>query len=247
MKTHCLEVSGKLALFTRPETKVERLSYDVITPSAARAIFDAILWKPAIRWQVSRIEVCEPIRWTSVRRNEVGAIATLGGIKQAMTTGTGQLGLYVEEERQQRASLMLRDVRYRLHARFERVDPSLHRPNFPHLAGADDTDEPQAAREPDTDAKYAAMFERRARKGQCFNQPYLGTRECSCAFRLVDPTADPFMAPVELRGERDLGWMLYDMDFGAPPYADPRPLFYRPTLRDGIITVPPRNSTEIRG
>lgn len=247
MKTHCLEVSGKLALFTRPETKVERLSYDVITPSAARAIFDAILWKPAIRWQVTRIEVCEPMRWTSVRRNEVGAIAMLGGIKQAMNTGTGQLGLYVEDERQQRASLMLRDVRYRLHARFERVDPSRHRPNFPRLAGTDGTGGPQAAREPDTDAKYAAMFERRARKGQCFNQPYLGTRECSCAFRLVDPSAEPFIAPSELQGERDLGWMLYDMDFGAPPHADPKPLFYRPTLRDGVIEVPPRNSTEVRG
>ncbi len=246
MKTHCLEVRGNHALFTRPEMKVERTSYDVITPSAARAIFDAILWKPAIHWQVTRIEVCEPIRWVSIRRNEVGAVASTGSIKQAMSAGNGRLGLYVEDERQQRASLMLQDVRYRLHARFERVDATVHRPNYPRLVGRWDDDAP-ASREPENDAKYAAMFERRARKGQCFNQPYLGTRECDCRFRLVDPAAEPFTPPDELRGEHDLGWMLYDMDFGEPPYDSPRPLFYRPLIRNGAIAVPSRDSEEVRG
>lgn len=245
MKTHCLEVRGDYALFTRPEMKAERTSYDVITPSAARAIFDAILWKPAIRWQVTRIEVCKPIQWVSIRRNEVGAVVPAGSVKQAMNAGSGRLGLYVEDERQQRAALMLRDVRYRLHARFERVDAARHRPNFPHLVGrdGDETADPQ---EPESDAKYAAMFERRARKGQCFNQPYLGTRECDCEFRLVDPAAEPFEPHKELLGEKDLGWMLYDMDFGAPSYDNPRPLFYRPIMHDGVIAVPPRGSKEVR-
>lgn len=244
----CLEVSGDYACFTRPEMKVERVSYDIITPSAARAIFEAILWKPAIRWQVTRIEVCSPIRWISVRRNEVGAVVPMGSVKVAMKAGSGDLGLHIEDARQQRAGLFLRDVRYRLHARFERVDANGHKPNYPHLVGSfgDDT-EREASRQPETDAKYAAMFERRARKGQCFNQPYLGTREFSCAFRLLDADHEQFVPPEGLRGERDLGWMLYDMDFGQPPYNDPKPLFFRATLRDGLLNVPDRDSEEVRG
>jgi CRISPR-associated protein Cas5d len=244
----CLEVSGDYACFTRPEMKVERVSYDVITPSAARAIFEAILWKPAIRWQVTRIEVCEPIRWISVRRNEVGAVVPMGNVKTAMRAGNGDLNLYVEDERQQRAGLFLRDVRYRLHARFERIDQKLHKPNYPHLV--DELDEPEEQAillQSESDAKYAAMFERRARKGQCFNQPYLGTREFACDFALIDPVEQPFVAPQELKGERDLGWMLYDMDFGAPPHADPKPLFFRAKLRDGVLEVPERDSKEVRG
>src|SRR5690606_25188323 len=99
----------------------------------------------------------------------------------------------------------------------------------------------------ESDAKYAAMFERRARKGQCFNQPFLGTREFACDFALINPTEQPFVAPQELKGERDLGWMLYDMDFGAPPHADPKPLFFRAKLRDGVLEVPERDSEEVRG
>lgn len=244
----CLEVGGDYACFTRPEMKVERVSYDVITPSAARAVFDAILWKPAIRWQVTRIEVCKPIRWMSVRRNEVGAVVPTGSVKTAMKTGASDLALYIEGARQQRAGLFLRDVRYRLHAHFERVDAGRHKPNFLHLVGKlDDEGERELLRQPESDAKYAAMFERRARKGQCFNQPYLGTREFSCDFRLVDPRAELFAPPEELRGERDLGWMLYDMDFGPAPHTDPKPLFFRARLHDGVIDVPARDSEEVRG
>ena len=108
MKGFCLEVSGPYACFTRPEMKVERVSYDVITPSAARAIFDAILWKPAIRWYVKKIEVLAPIRWISVRRNEVGKVAS-----------PRSSGIFIEVERQQRAGLFLRDVKYRLYAEFD--------------------------------------------------------------------------------------------------------------------------------
>jgi CRISPR-associated protein Cas5d len=243
----CLEVHGDHACFTRPEMKVERVSYDVITPSAARAIFDAILWKPAIRWQVTRIEVCHPIRWISVRRNEVGAVVSSRNVESAMRAGSGNLALYIEDDRQQRAGLFLRDVRYRLHARFERIETAARKSNYPHLVGQLDDSAEHAQAEPESDAKYAAMFERRARKGQCFNQPYLGTREFSCAFRLIDPDADPFVPPDELQGERDLGWMLYDMDFGPPPYGDPKPLFFRARLRDGAIDVPARESEEVRG
>jgi len=134
MKTYCLEVSGSFACFTRPEMKVERVSYDVITPSAARAVFEAILWKPAIRWQVSKIEVLNPIKWINLRRNEVGSVASTRNVETAMKSGAGQLGLYVEDERQQRAGLFLRDVKYRIHASFELRDPSFHKPNFPHLS-----------------------------------------------------------------------------------------------------------------
>ena len=92
MKTYCLEVGGDFACFTRPEMKVERVSYDVITPSAARAVFEAILWKPAIRWQVSRIEVLSPIKWINLRRNEVGSVASTRNVEGAMRSGTGRLG-----------------------------------------------------------------------------------------------------------------------------------------------------------
>lgn len=243
----CLEVSGDYACFTRPEMKVERVSYDVITPSAGRAIFEAILWKPAIRWQITRIEVCKSIRWISVRRNEVGAVVPMGSVRAAMSAGSGDLALHIEDVRQQRAGLFLRDVRYRLHARFERVDAGKHPSNYPHLVGKfDDTGERDAVRQPEGDAKYAAMFERRARKGQCFNQPYLGTREFACAFRLIDPQSEPFLPPHDLQGERDLGWMLYDLDFGPPPHDDPKPLFFRAQLNDGVLEVPARDSQEVR-
>ena len=134
MKTFCLEVTGDFACFTRPEMKVERVSYDVMTPSAARSVFESILWKPAIRWEVSSIEVLKPIKWISLRRNEVGAAVSSRNAQTAMNSGLGDLALYIEDERQQRAGLFLRDVAYRLHAGFEMCDPSRHKPNYPHLS-----------------------------------------------------------------------------------------------------------------
>src|SRR5437867_103010 len=161
MKDWCLEVWGNYACFTRPEMKVERVSYDVMTPSAARSIFEAILWKPAIRWHVTKVEVLNPIRWVSVRRNEVGAVASSRNLETAMRSGTGALGLCIEDERQQRSGLFLRDVAYRIHAYFE-ILPS--------------------AGENNTPGKFLEMFERRAEKGQCVNQPYLGCREFAADF-----------------------------------------------------------------
>lgn len=240
----CVEVKGDYACFTRPEMKVERVSYDVITPSAARAVFEAILWKPAIRWQVTKIEVLKPIRWASVRRNEVGAVISSDNVKTAMNRGEGNLGLYVEDERQQRASLVLRDVAYRLHAEFELLDPNRHTSRYPHLVGVlQNNDEREDMRGPETPMKYAAMFKRRAAKGQCFNQPYLGTREFSCAFRLVEnPAAETTAA---INETRDLGWMLYDLDYRNPE--SPTPLFYRAQLQNGVIAVPAIHSDEVRG
>lgn len=221
MKRYCLEVSGPFACFTRPEMKVERVSYDVITPSAARALFEAILWKPAIRWHVRKIEVLRPIRWINLRRNEVASVVSTRNVETAMKTSSGDLALYIEDDRQQRAGLFLRDVAYRIHAELEFL------------------------RERDPDAshvKYQEMFERRADKGQCVNQPYLGCREFAAAFRLVTaPGAEPTPIPES----RDLGYMLYDMDFTNP--ADPIPRFFRARLDNGVVSVPAWDSEEVRG
>ncbi len=225
-KEFCLEVWGPMACFTRPELKVERVSYDVITPSAARAIFEAIFWKPAIHWQVTKIEVLNPIKWTSVRRNEVGAVASKNPI-------------YIEEKRQQKNSLLLQDVRYRIWARLEFI------PKWKRKETANptiDAEEADLLRKDENPGKYNAMFERRASKGQCFTQPYLGTRECSCSFRLVNPETDVLDVPIS--EDRDLGIMLYDMDFEGNP-EKPEAMFYRARMENGVIIVPPKDSKEV--
>ncbi len=243
-KSYCLEVSGDFACFTRPEMKVERVSYDVMTPSAARAVFEAIIWKPAIRWRVTKIEVLKPIKWISVRRNEVGAVASTRNIQTAMSTGSGDLGLYIEDERQQRAGLFLRDVAYRVHAYFELRNPSSRKTNFPHLSKSPvNRGEDDLLALPDNNlAKFMSMFERRASRGQCVNQPYLGCREFACSFRLVE---DVRAEPQPIGETRDLGWMLYDLDYSDP--ADPKPRFFPARLDNGAVTVPAWESEEVRG
>lgn len=245
MKDWCLEVWGDYACFTRPEMKVERVSYDVITPSAARAIFEAILWKPAIRWHVTRIEVLQPIKWISVRRNEVGKIC-IGPTKAHLAGESGDaLGLFVEDQRQQRAGLFLRDVRYRLHARFEFIPPEKRDTNRPaeEAYWADASERETYARSDETAAKYAAMFGRRARKGQCFHRPYLGCREFACDFRLVEDGTEG-LAPIEKDDE--LGWMLYDLDFSDP--RNPKPEFFRARLKGGVVNTDRRDGKlEVRG
>lgn len=221
-KEFCLEVWGPMACFTRPELKVERVSYDVITPSAARAIFEAIFWKPAMHWQVTKIEVLNPIKWTSVRRNEVGAVASKSPI-------------FIEDKRQQKNTLCLKDVRYRIWAKLEFIPVRKRKGEQPSLV--DETAHPD-----ENPAKYNAMFERRASKGQCFNQPYLGTRECSCSFRLVNPETEELSAPIS--ENRDLGIMLYDMDF-EQNLKNPPAIFYRAQMKNGVINVPPKDSEEI--
>ena len=207
----CLEVTGPFACFTRPEMKVERVSYDVMTPSAARAIFEAILWKPQMRWRVSSIEVLKPIRWVNLRRNEVSAVVSTRNVQQAMNAGGGTLALYIEDERQQRAGYFLRDVTYRIHAELlltnKATDPII---------------------------KYAEMFTRRASKGQCVNQPYMGCREFSADFRLDTADTPPAQPIAE---SRDLGWMLHDLDYTHP--SDPQPRFFRAQMNAGVVEVPP--------
>jgi len=224
MKTFCLELSGPFACFTRPEMKVERVSYEVMTPSAARACFEAVLWKPAIRWHVRRIEVLKPIRWINLRRNEVNSVVSVAKVRKAMNGADEDLPIYADDprERAQRAGLFLRDVAYRVHADLE------FRPD------ADPGGSP---------VKYEEMFARRTGKGQCVNQPYLGCREFAARFRLIeDPKAEP--PPID-DPPRDLGFMLHDLDFSNP--ADPTPRFFRARLENGVVHVPAWDSEEVRG
>ncbi|CAM2734864.1 type I-C CRISPR-associated protein Cas5c [Legionella pneumophila serogroup 1] len=207
---YCLEVRSAFACFTRPEMKVERVSYDVITPSAARAIFEAIFWKPAISWRVTRIDVLNPIRWISIRRNEVGTVMS-----------SRSNGIYIEDARQQRASLLLRDVRYRIYA---------------------DLSFDQSKDVSSQYGKYTSMFERRAEKGQCFNQPYLGCREFSCDYRLVTNLLNE---PSPIAEDRSLGWMLYDMDYHDPK--NPTPRFFNAQMNAGVLQVPAWDSEEVKG
>ena len=209
-----LRVRGDYACFTRPEMKVERVSYDVMTPSAARGMLEAVHWKPAILWVVDRIHVLRPIRFESIRRNEVGAKMSADKARSAMKSGSlAGLGLAIEDNRQQRASTLLRDVDYVIEAHFEMTA----------RAGAEDSP-----------AKHLSMFNRRAAAGQCFHQPCLGTRELPAAFSLVPEGADlpASSLPLDQR-ERDLGWMLHDIDFAAGAASR----FFRARLTGGVLDV----------
>ena len=237
MKGFCLDISGDFACFTRPEMKVERVSYDVITPSAARGIFSAIFWKPAIRWRITRIEVLNPIRWTTVRRNEVSTVAS-----------PRSDGVFIEDVRQQRAGLILRDVRYRIYAEFEFIPPEQRQRSInPSPEWMSDYEENelyhQAEAKPDeTEAKYAAMFDRRASKGQYFMHPYLGCREFSCSsIRLLKQPELEETKPIS--ETRDLGFMLYDLDYSD--LSNITPMFFRPTMDNGVILVPSPDSQEV--
>jgi CRISPR-associated protein Cas5d len=219
-RNYCLEISGAFACFTRPEMKVERVSYDVITPSAARAVFEAILWKPSIYWQITQIDVLNPIQWITLRRNEVGRVFGDPTEKQLKGESSGAIGFFIEEERQQRAGLFLKNVKYRIYADLI----------------FDQTKDPFS-----NYIKYTEMFERRVEKGQCFNQPYLGCREFSCAYRLLQDISKES----SISETRSLGWMLYDLDYGDKN--NPTSLFFKAEMRSGIIKVPSRDSQEIRG
>jgi CRISPR-associated protein Cas5d len=212
-----MRVWGERACFTRPEMKVERVSYDVMTPSAARGVLEAIMWKPQMRWRVKRIDVLKPIHKTSVRRNEVGQKASVDNLLAAMAGRAARLGIDIEDARQQRAAVILRHVDYLVHARIELTD----------RAGPGDPV-----------AKYVEMFRRRATAGQCFHRPYLGTREFTAEFALVEQ--DP---PMPIADHRDLGWMLYDIDYST---AKPMPLFFEARLEAGSLALPEPNSPELR-
>jgi CRISPR-associated protein Cas5d len=197
--------------------KVERVSYDVMTPSAARGILEAIYWKPEIRWVVDRIHVLNPIRFTSIRRNEVSEKIPSQNVEQAMRGSKKPLQLLVEDKRQQRAALLLRDVGYVIEAHFEIVSGE---PN---------------------DGKHLDQFQRRARAGQCFTRPYFGCREFVADFRLLEPEEELPSVDSALSGERDLGWMLHDIDFAR--HKDPQ--FFRAMMVDGVVKVPPLTAAEV--
>lgn len=222
-----LKVWGDYAAFNRPEMKVERVSYEVMTPSAARGILEAIYWKPQMQWVVDAIHVLKPIRYTHIRRNEVASkIPVKGrtGVAEAMRSGSGALHLIVDQDRQQRAAMVLRNVAYGIEAHVERAAlPTLD--------------------EKSPEAKHLEMFKRRAARGQCFHRPYLGCREFVAEFAPVEAFPP---CPDELRGERDLGLMLHDLVFTPDPRGEvvessrgirlrAEPRFFVAIIRDGIL------------
>lgn len=217
----CLEAWGDYACFSRPEMKVERVSYDIITPSAARGLLESIFWHPGLRWRIDRIHVCAPIRFTNVRRNEVKAVASARTARTAMERGKGELYLVTSENIQQRASLLLQDVRYVIEAHFDMTD---------------------RAAPSDNPGKFQDIIKRRIQKGQFYSQPYFGCREFPAHFK---PCEEIPPCPEELRGERDLGYMLWDMDYSNPENITP--LFFRAALKNGVLEVPARDSGEVIG
>ena len=219
-KEYCLEVWGDWACFSRPELKVERVSYDVITPSAARAIFEAILFKRyAMRWQVTKIEVLNPIKWTTIRRNEVGALA-------------GKSSIFIEDKRQQKNSLLLQGVRYRIHAKLVFI-PVKDRPKEAFIKHQPSDDE--------NPMKYYQMFERRASQGQCFTQPYLGCREFAANWKYIDNTEQLALLwlKIGIWVSCFMIWILKGM------YRNLMPCFYRVRMEQGVIVVPDKDSEEV--
>jgi CRISPR-associated protein Cas5d len=218
-----LRVWGPRALFSRPEMKVERVSYDVITPSAARGILEAIHWKPQMAWRIRRLYVLNPIRFESLRRNEVGSKIPAGKVASAMRAhSTEGLALHVEEDRQQRAATLLKDVAYVIEAQIEltakgRADPA------------------------ESVQKHLEIARRRAAKGQYFHHPYLGTREFPCDFALLE--GEPPSPHKDLEGPRDLGWMALDLDYAAGN----EPRFFRARMVDGVIEVPALGDQGVAG
>lgn len=216
-----LEVWGDYACFSRPEMKVERVSYDVMTPSAARGLLEAIYWHPGMRYVIDHIHVCAPIKTANVRRNEVKSTVSARSARTVMERGKGALYLATPEEIQQRATLLLRDVRYVIDAHFDMTD---------HAAPEDNP------------GKFQDILKRRILRGQCYHQPCFGCREFPARFRLCEQLPP---CPEELRGERDLGYMLWDMDYTDPENITP--LFFRAKLVDGVLNVPTRTSGEVVG
>ena len=207
-----IRVRGPYALFTRPEMKVERVSYDVITPSAARGIIEAVYWKPAILWVIDKIHVLSEIQFTNIRRNEVSEKASTDNVLQVMKGGNKPLYISTTDSRQQRASMVLKDVDYVIEAHFEMTDK----------AGAEDTKE-----------KHYNIVLRHLRQGQHFHAPCFGAREFSAQVEIIEDKREIPTSP--LTGTRDFGWMLYDLDFSNP--RDIKPKFFQAQMRDGVIDL----------
>lgn len=216
-----LEIWGDYASFNRPEMKVERVSYDVMTPSAARGLLESVYWHPGLRWIIDRIHVCAPIRFTNLRRNEVKSTVSARSARTVMERGTGELYLVTSQDIQQRSAMLLRDVHYVIDAHF------------------DITEQASAS---DSAGKFQDIIKRRIKRGQFYHQPYFGCREFPAQFKACE-TLPP--CPDELKGVRELGYMLWDLDYSDPENITP--LFFRAALRDGVLEVPTRDSGEVIG
>ncbi len=212
-----VEFWGSNACITRPEMKVERVSYEVLTPSAARGMLEAIFWHSGLRWVIDKIYVLSPIQFTNIRRNEVKSKISASNVKTVMQRGKGELGIYTSADIQQRAAMVLRDVHYVVEAHFEMTDK------------ASPSDNP---------GKFCEMMRRRLSKGQCYHQPCFGTREFPAQFREWPSTTVPTIPET-----RDLGFMLYDMDYSDT--TNIMPMFFHARLENGVVHVPAPDSKEV--
>lgn len=199
---------GDYALISRPEMKTERVSYDCITPSAARGLIESCYWHPGLRWHIDRIYVLSPIRFTNLRRNEVRSKISASNILTDAKSGRTSC-IVTRDDIQQRAAMMLRDVHYVIEAHFEMTD---------------------RASASDNPGKFQDIVKRRLRNGQCYSQPYFGCRECTAHVGLWEKGQIPTIGET-----RDLGWMLYDMDYSDP--SDIRPMFFRAQMVNGVIDL----------
>lgn len=206
-----VRVWGKYALFSRPEMKVERCSYDVMTPSAARGLLEALYWHPGCRWIVDKIYVRKPIRFTSVRRNEIKSKVSGSRALGVIRGKKEDLSISSRSEIVQRASMILCDVDYVIEAHFEMT------------AQANPTDNP---------GKFKDIIMRRLRRGECYHQPYFGCREFPANVALYE---EDEVDTAYLGERKDLGYMLYDMDYSDPK--EIQPMFFRAVLEDGILDL----------
>lgn len=206
-----VDVSGEYALFSRPEMKVERASYDCMTPSASRGILEAIYWHPGLQWIIDKIHVCNRIQFANIRRNEVKSKISAATIWKTMGNGIGETYLVTADDIQQRAAMVLKHVHYVIEAHFELT---------------------KKANATDNEGKFRDIFRRRLEKGQCYHTPYFGCREFPVIFK---PCEGESVSSFYAGQERDLGFMLYDLD-----YSDVRnitPMFFRAILKDGILDL----------
>lgn len=215
-----LRIFGDYACFTRPEMKSERVSYDAPTPSAVRGILEAIHWKPAIAWRVDAVHVMRPVKFENIRRNELGGKVPAGAVRSIMKNGGELPAVFIEDDRQQRAALVLKGVEYYVEAHFVLTDQ----------AGSGDSP-----------GKHLDIFNRRLNKGQVYHRPCLGCREFPAHLEPVDAIPASGIADSP-DGNRDLGWMLYDLDYRA----NYSPMFFRATLERGVMRVPAPDSPEVR-
>lgn len=207
-----VKVWGDYALFSRPEMKVERCSYDVMTPSAARGILEAVYWHPGMRWVIDRIYVLKPIAFTSIRRNEVKSKISANNVLPVYNGASKKLYISSKAEIVQRASLLLRNVEYVIEAHFVMTDK---------------------ANESDNPGKFKDIIMRRLRRGECYHTPYFGCREFPVNFCLCED--EDILTAYETEEKRDLGYMLYDMDYSDP--TNIQPMFFRAVLKKGVLDV----------